>query len=186
MKTGKLRKVTSFWRKLFFMSNVCKMRKSLMEYLQEEGLKCELSDGEIAFEFNDCQFSASIDARQDYGECFIYYEYTDEDYEKLDMDDKTFVADKVKTDFENHATVLAFNDSITVYTSFYFTNENMMLNLFSNHFKEMTESVDKTTDIISSKVKIQKNRYSRKIGFNINTCDLAEPESDKSHFAAKA
>ncbi len=50
MKTGRLRKATSFWKSLFFMGNICKMRKSMMNYLTEEGLKCDLVDGDIVFE----------------------------------------------------------------------------------------------------------------------------------------
>lgn len=186
MKTGKLRRTTSFWRSLFFMGNVCKMRKSLMGFLHEEGLKCKLSDGAILFEFNDCHFAASFSVEQHYGECVICYRCTDEDYERLGIGDKTFIADKVNADMENHVTVLAFDDRIDVVTSFYFTDENMMLDLFAKHFEEMTASIAKTVDIICTKVQEQKNRPSRKIGFDIEAYHQEEPETDNSQVAAKA
>ena len=52
----RLRKVTGFWKSLFFMGNVCKMRKSLIAYLQEEGLECEVKNGHIQFVYNDNTF----------------------------------------------------------------------------------------------------------------------------------
>ena len=52
MKSGRLRKVVSFWKSMFFMGNVYKMRKSLMEYLREEGLDCEVKDGEILIKYS--------------------------------------------------------------------------------------------------------------------------------------
>ena len=85
MKTGKLRKVTGFWKSLFFMGNVCKIRKCLMGYLGEEGLKCEFVDGEIIFEYNYCHFTISFVVNDGFSECHISYRCDDDDYEKLNM-----------------------------------------------------------------------------------------------------
>lgn len=186
MKTGRLRKATSFWKSLFFMGNICKMRKSMMNYLTEEGLKCELVDGDIVFEFNDCHFCTSFILSNDYTECIISYRCEDDDYEKLDMNDKTFMADKVNTDMENHATVYAFNDSIQVTTSFYFTSENMMIDLFSKHFEELTANIDEAIDIVCAKMEEQKKVQNRRIGFNVDSYKEEEIELDINQVAAKA
>lgn len=186
MKTGRLRKATSFWKSLFFMGNICKMRKSMMNYLTEEGLKCDLVDGDIVFEFNDCHFCTSFNLSDDYAECTICYRCEDDDYEKLDMNDKTFMADGVNTDMENHATVYAFNDSILVATSFYFTNENMMIDLFSKHFEELTSSIDEAIDIVCAKMEDQKKVQSRRIGFNVDSTIIEDAEPDLNQVAAKA
>lgn len=186
MKTGRLRKATSFWKSLFFMGNICKMRKSMMNYLTEEGLKCELVDGDIVFEFNDCHFCTSFILSNDYTECIISYRCEDDDYEKLDMNDKTFMADKVNTDMENHATVYAFNDSIQVTTSFYFTSENMMIDLFSKHFEELTANIDEAIDIVCAKMEEQKKVQNRRIGFNVDSYKEEEMELDINQVAAKA
>lgn len=186
MKTGRLRKATSFWKSLFFMGNICKMRKSMMNYLTEEGLKCELVDGDIVFEFNDCHFCTSFILSNDYTECIISYRCEDDDYEKLDMNDKTFMADKVNTDMENHATVYAFNDSIQVTTSFYFTSENMMIDLFSKHFEELTANIDEAIDIVCAKMEEQKKVQNRRIGFNVDSYKEEEIGIDINQVAAKA
>lgn len=183
MKTVRLRKATSFWRSLFFVGNICKMRKSIMNYLSEEGLKCELTDGDVVFEFNERHFIASFVIYEDYAECLITYQCEDEEYKKLSMADKTFVADKVNTDLENHATVYAFNDSIRVSTSFYFTSKSMMLNLFSNHFEELTSSLDEAIEITCNKMDEQKRLQGRKIGFNVSEDN--DLTSDNQEIAAR-
>lgn len=185
MKTGRLRKATSFWKSLFFMGNICKMRKSVMKYLTEEGLKCDLVDGDVVFEYNECHFCTSFILSDNYAECIINYRCEDDNYEKLDMNDKTFMADKVNTDNENHATVYAFNDSIQVTTSFYFTSKNMMIDLFSKHFEELTSSIDEAIDIVCAKMEDQK-KVQRLIGFNVDSYKNENIEPDSNQIAAKA
>ena len=34
--------ITGFWSKFSFVGNVSKMRKALVEYLTDEGIKCDL------------------------------------------------------------------------------------------------------------------------------------------------
>ena len=57
MKTGRLRQMNGFWRSLSFIGNECKMRNALMEYLKEEGLKCQLEDGIVIFDYNESHYS---------------------------------------------------------------------------------------------------------------------------------
>lgn len=184
MKTGKLRKTTSFWKSLFFMGNICKMRTALASYLHEEGLKCEIADGEVGFEFNDFQFSATLDLHDGIGECTISFEFEDEKYEKLEMKDKTFIADRVNIDQENHVTLLAYVNSFEAVTSFYFTSKDMLINFFSLHFKELTESIDEAFDILKQKIDDQKRFSGRRIGFNTDLTDIES--SVEMQVAAKA
>ena len=186
MKTGKLRKVTGFWKSLFFMGNVCKIRKCLMGYLEEEGLKCEFVDGEIIFEYNDCHFTTSFVVNDGFSYCHISYRCDDDDYEKLNMADKAFVADKVNTDMGNQAIVYAFKDNIQVNTSFYFTSKNMMIDLFSKHFEELTENLNEAIHIVCSKVEEQKKVRCRRIGFNTEPYKHEEAEHDLKIVAAQA
>lgn len=151
------------------------MRKALMKYLHEEGLKCKLEDGIVIFEFNECNFIAEFNVHENYAECEISYCCGDEDYEALDIQDKTFTADKVNTDKENHCIVLAFNDNIKLRTSFYFTNKRMMLDLFSLHFEELTDTLEKALEIVCGKIERQKAYKTRRIGFNAN---LSNPPSN--------
>ena len=169
MRVGKLRKMTGFWKGLFFMGNQCKMRKALMKFLHEEGLKCKLEDGIVIFEFNECNFIAEFYIHDRYAECEISYCCGDDEYESLDIHDKTFVADKVNTDMENHCIVLAYNDNLKLRTSFYFTNKRMMLDLFSLHFEELTDSLKTVLEIVCEKIERQKAYKNRRIGFNANS-----------------
>lgn len=185
MKSGRLRKVVGFWKSLFFMGNVYKIRKSLMSYLKEEGLNCEIKDGEILIEFNESYFSSSIGENEDYTECTIMYQCTDEDYAKLDIKEKTFMADKVNTDLENHATVYAYDDSFYITTSFYFTSKQMLLNLFVSHFDELVDSLNEANDILCSKIKEHKNEQTRRIGFYVNSDQQYESQPNEVQVAAK-
>lgn len=168
MKIGKLRQVTGFWNNLTFTGNMCRMRSALSNYLSEEGLKSRIEDGLVIFEFDDNHFCASFCIDEGYPECEISYEIEDEEYESLSLQDKTYISDRVNTDMENHCIVYAFNDSIKVTNSFYFTGKKMMLKLFSKHFEEMTESLDLTLHITKSKIKKHNERKRRKIGFTMD------------------
>jgi len=186
MRTCRLGKATSFWKSLFFMGNVCKMRKCLKGYLEEEGLKCEIVDGDVKFEFNDCRFTTSFILNDGYSECLISYRCGNDDYEKLNIADKTFIADKVNTEMQNHAIIYAFNESIQVSTSFYFSSKRMMIDLFSKHFEELTESLNEAIDIVHSKMEEQKKVQSRRIGFCIESYEHEDAEPDLNQVAAKA
>lgn len=179
MRIGRLRKMNGFWRSLSFVGNECKMRSTLMEYLQEEGLKCQLEDGIVIFEFNECHFNALFNLHDGFAECVMYYQCGGEEYETLEMPDKTFISDKVNTETENHCTVLAFNDNLRIETSFYFSNKRMMLNLFSQHFEELTESIDMAIDIACEKAEAHKANKNRRIGFNAEPCSKQQSEPER-------
>lgn len=180
MRIGNLRKTTGFWKSLFFMGNVCKMRQKLISYLLEEGISAKVEDGQIIFKYNESLFVVDFEMNEHYSECIINFKCEDDEYESLSMSDKTYIADKVNTDKENHATVYTFDDSFNISTSFYFSNKQMMLDLFRTHLMEMTESVDMAIDIVSDKIEQRKNR-NRRIGFYTQDSfeNCAESETSK-------
>lgn len=184
MKTGRLRKVTGFWKNLTFTGNMCRMRSALSEYLQEEGVKNYIEDGMVVFDFDGDHFCVMFCIDKGYPECEITYLMEDDDYKSLDIQDKTYIADKVNTDIENHCVVYAFNDNIRVSTSFYFTGKKMMLTLFSEHFQELTESVALALDIIRSKITNHNDRKGRRIGFNMDN-QQSEETSEATRITAK-
>ena len=106
-----------------------------------------------------------------YAECIILFDEDNDDYNSLGISDKTYIADKANTDLENHCKVCAFNNGIKINTSFYFTNKKMMLELFSEHFSEMTETVDLTTEIVNDSIVEHKENSCRKIGFTTSSSD---------------
>lgn len=183
MRIGNLRKTTGYWRSLFFMYNVCKMRQALISYLIEEGINAKVEDGQVLFEYNDSLFVVDFDMQGDYSECTINFKCEDDEYESLTMNDKTYIADKVNTELKNHATVYSFNESFNISTSFYFCNKQMMLNLFRKHFHDITESIDMAIDIVINKIEEMKHR-SRKIGFHIQVDYENNSESSASRIAA--
>lgn len=136
---SRLRKITSPWKSLFFMGNECKMRKTLMTYLAEEGINCQVKDGVLIMDYNDCSFVIAFELFDDFAECSMGYQCADDDYTKLSTTDKTCLAGKSNTTTENHTIVRAYADSFLLETSFYFTSEFMLLTLFKKHFEEMCE-----------------------------------------------
>ncbi len=185
MKTGRLRKLAGFWKECFFMGNVCKMRKALMRYLQEEGVKCELSDGEIAFDYSNGSFCASFGVVDGMGECCVVFQCEDEDYAKLDPKDKALMADRVNIGLYNHATVYAEEDVFTVKTSFYFTNRKRMINLFTLHFDELNQSVSCAVEELLRMIDENKKNQERRIGFHIGTHDDDDDPQEEAGIASK-
>ena len=94
-----------------FTSNIGKLRKVAIDYFKSEGIKCEVKDGELLFQFKDNVYTLQLCEGDDYAECGIVYECSADEYAALSTEDKTFIADKVNTDLYNHATVYAYNDS---------------------------------------------------------------------------
>lgn len=135
-----------------FVKNVSKLRKAAIDYFKSEGIKCEVKDGELLFKFNDSIYTLQLGTGDDYAECGIVYECDADEYAALDFEDKTFIADKVNTDLYNHATVYAYNDSIKIDSSFYFTSKKMWTGLFIKHFNELNEAVAMVMDIICDKI----------------------------------
>ena len=135
-----------------FTSNIAKLRKAVMVYFASEGIACEIKDGELLFKFNDSIYTLQLGTGDDYAECAIVYECNAEEYTSLDITDKTFLADKVNTELENHATVYAFNDTLKVVSTFYFTSKSMLIDLFVKHFNELNESVGMALGIIGDKI----------------------------------
>lgn len=165
-----LNNVANFWSSLSFKGNINKMRKCLLSYLKNEGIKCEIKDGWIIFEFNDSIYEVIFLVGSKCAECVIAFEIYDEAYEKLEQNDKTFIADKVNTELENHAPVYAYNDSLKVRSAFYFTSKAIMLNLFIKHFEELNQSVELAIDIIKDKIEsasIEETKRPKQIGFCI-------------------
>ena len=168
-----------------FTSNISKLRKAAMEYFASEGIACEVKDGELIFQFGESVYTLQLCAGDDYAECAIVYECEAEEYVALDITDKTFVADKVNTDLFNHATVYAYNDSIKIDSTFYFTSKKMWVELFIKHFKELNKSVEMAVDIIADKITREAEAEAeaekpKKIGFcvpeqseGVNGCDVA-------------
>lgn len=172
MSVCRFDKITGFWRKISFIKNPHKMRKALSDFLLDEGLKCTIEDGLCYFEYEDHKYKALFGSHNSYAECVILLQIENDDYNSLELSDKTYIADKANTDLVNHCNVYSFDKSIKVSTSFYFTNKKMMLELFSEHFSEMTETVDLTTEIVNDSIVEHKEKSCRKIGFTTSSSDL--------------
>ncbi|MBQ5351813.1 MAG: hypothetical protein IIU38_06430 [Bacteroidaceae bacterium] len=61
----------------------------------------------------------------------------------------------------------------------------MMIDLFSNHFEELTESIDEAVTILCSKMEEQKKVQSRRIGFNTEPDENVDAKSDMDQVSAK-
>lgn len=178
-----LRKVNGFWKSLFFMGNICKMRKALMEYLHQEGISAGMKDGDVMFEYNDLTFTAEFRLIDGYAECTVEY-YSEEGYRMLDANQKANITNKINSAEENHAIVLSFDEGYCVKTSFYFTSRRMMLDLFCKHFEELNVLMDDMIENIG-KCSRSRRRHSRVIGFVIEPEAESEEQTENAHVAAK-
>ena len=164
-----------------FTSNISKLRKVAMDYFASEGIACEIKDGDLFFQFNDSVYTLLFGIGNEYAECEIVYECTAEEYVNLEQHDKTFLADKVNTELENHATVYAFNDSFKVTSTFYFTSKKMLVDLFIKHFNELNESVGMALDIVRDKIAetVEIEDKPKQIGFCVQESATVEKEDLK-------
>ena len=151
----------------FFVRNIPKMRKWYIKYLEKEGIKYKFEDGIIIIDYEDILYEVLFITHGSYAECKITYPCDDSGYESLDITDKTFIADKVNTDMDNHCKVLAFNDSIRVVISFYFTSKVMMMDLFLTHFKEIVSTIEFVAEVYVDRAEERKPSRNR-IGFNVD------------------
>lgn len=182
----RLRKVTGFWKSLFFMGNVCKMRKSLIAYLQEEGLECEVKNGHIQFVYNDNTFHTILSINEfGYGECTIIYQCTEDRYERLEDGCKALIAANVNAVMANHTTTYALEEVVHVSTSFYFNSKHMLLDLFAIHFEEIANAIGEFSKVYSSINEEQETTKTRQIGFTANSEKHTEPQDYETKVAAR-
>ena len=166
---------TSFWDKLFFKRNIRKIRKALLNYLSEEGIEYQMVDGGIRMIWKESVYVIHFDMNYEYPLCEISYHVGDDDYQALEVPQKTFIADKVNTDKARLSTVKAFNDEICISTSFYFTSKKMLLVLFFNHFTDLRATVDATMEQAIDAIQEKENK--RPIGFVANQMSQSEKEA---------
>ena len=134
-------KISGIFSGFSFTNNIGKMRKALMDYFKEEGITCEIKDGALLFEYEEDWYVVNFIAGEDYAECGLVFSIEDENYAALETSDKTFIAAKVNNEVDNHATVQVYNERIKICSTFYFTSEKMMMQLFFKHFNELRECV---------------------------------------------
>lgn len=166
--------VLSFWEKFRFRCNINKIRKSIMEYLTNEGIENKLVKGSIQVTYEDYKYAVDFNLDKEYPCCNITFEIADEDYQALELSDKTFIADKVNTEEEHHSVVKCYNDSISVETRFYFTDKKMLLTLFYTHFTDLKSTVDHMLDVTLDK--LHEKEAKKPIGFTISQSNIHSQE----------
>lgn len=171
--------IKDFLNGLSFTGNVRKMRKALMEYFAEEGIKCEIKEGTLIFEYDEDWYVVKFAAGEEYAECGIVFTMRNEEYASLDVSDKTFIAAKVNNEVDNHATMQVYNESIKIVSTFYFTSKKMMLALFLKHFDEMQEAIIAAARLITESIdemneQAQEEKAPQKIGFCVQNKEAEE------------
>ncbi len=156
----------STWKKLLFKNNIRKIRKTIMDYLKEEGIKAVMENGLMVVGLDECYYSIDFDLDGEYPKCEIVFKIKDEGYAALELSQKTFIADKINTDEERHSVVKAFSETIIVDTHFHFSSKSMLLSLFHDYFVDLKETVDETTGWLADAIKENQNQR-RPIGFTV-------------------
>ena len=85
---------------------------------------------DIGATFEDCICTVDFYLDDEYPYCDIEFSTKDEDYQKLELSQKTLIADNVNTDEYRHSIVKGFNNSLSAETHFYFTNKKCCLYCF--------------------------------------------------------
>ena len=187
MKMVNLHSIKNYCERFWFTPNVVNLRIALMDYFRQEGIKCKLEDGQVNFDYGDYEFDAEFKVFEDYAECIIESMCEDDDYEKLDVKEKTFIADKVNIGEMNHCVTRAYDNTVAVHTSFYFSNTEMMLTIFCDRLNELVSSLRQLDEVLTDKKNEYKAFKSRKVGFYIETYESEESEEDDDfEIAAKA
>lgn len=182
-----IRKPVGFWKSLFFMNDVRKMRKAIILYLQEEGIECHVDEGDLVFIYNDCSLTVEIEESDDsdYMELTILYTLDDEKYESLALSDKTLIAAQTNNETENHAVAFAYNDNLVIKSSYYFTSKRMLLELFRVHLYDVLETLDKMKEL-SIKIMERTQPRKRRIGFFMEPDYKEKHEDAAEQIAAKS
>lgn len=154
----------SVWKRMFFKSNIGRIRKAIMDYLQEEGINVSFEDGLLVITLDDYHYSIDFDVDNDYPLCCIIFRLCCPEYKDLELSQKTFIADKINTNENRHSIVKSFTDEIVVDTHFYFNSKSMLLILFHDYFVDLKETVDEMADWLADAIK--ENKHQRHpIGF---------------------
>ena len=95
-----MNKAVPFLEKMFFKNNVNKIRQTIIGYLKEEGIETELTDGVIIVILDELHYGIHFDLENDYPKCNIVFGLKSEDYETLELYQKTFIADKLTSERE--------------------------------------------------------------------------------------
>ena len=61
-----MNRAVSTWKKLFFKSNISRIRKTIMDYLKAEGTKVELENGLMVVELDECYYCIDFDLDDEY------------------------------------------------------------------------------------------------------------------------
>lgn len=178
-------KISDLFNNFSFTGNIRNIRKALMEYFTEEGIKCEIKDGTLLFEYDEDLFVANFAEGEDCAECGLVYTMDSEEYAALDTSEKTFIAAKVNNELENHAPLYVRNESIKVFTTFYFTDKKMLIAHFLKHFNEMLETINAALKLIRESLEEmqelaeeKENKKPQQIGFYIQR-DVSDEEQKR-------
>ena len=68
-----MNRAVSTWKKLFFKSNIRKIRKAIIDYLEEEGIKVKLENGLLVVELDECYYSIDFNLDGEYPQCAVSY-----------------------------------------------------------------------------------------------------------------
>lgn len=164
-----LSRVRGFWSSFSFVKNVKKMRSALMDYLRGEGVKCEVKDGAVLFNYEGEEFAASFVDGEECAGCLVTRSIEKEEYSSLPSTEKAFIVDAVNGRYEHYIKVCAYKNSVDVLSGFYFTSERMMLRLFVKHLEQMQECIDDVERLIGRRAAecCKPSNAQRRIGFYI-------------------
>lgn len=118
------------------------MRGCLREHFRKQGIKARIKGNETLV-IDDC-ITVDFIPYENYAECKICYGCDAEDYTSLHNETKAFIAAGVNNESnsqEHHAVVYAYEDVFYIKTSFCFTRQKMMYELFFLYYEELVNAI---------------------------------------------
>lgn len=75
----------SVWKRMFFKSNINRIRKAVIGYLIEEGFKAEMENGLIVVDLDEWHYIIDFDLENEYSRCDLEIRIGGEEYEALEL-----------------------------------------------------------------------------------------------------
>lgn len=113
------------------------MQKTLITFFKEKGMRFEKRENFLEFEYHDLIYSVAFELGENYPCCGLFVGISDKAYLSLDPMAKSVTINRYNQDYVEGVRLTACDRCISLESQFYFSNKQMMLDLFTSHLNEM-------------------------------------------------
>lgn len=113
------------------------MQKTLIAFFKEKGIRFEICEKFLEFEYKDQIYRAVFELGENYPCCGLFVGISDMSYVSLDASAKSVVINRYNQGYDEGVRLTAQDRCISLESQFYFSDKQMMLDLFTSHLDEM-------------------------------------------------